>query len=141
MSAKEVNEPLYYQDRSVRITSVAAVFGAKTYAMTSIGSVGLKKQPANRSWGIITMIVGIIGVVVVILATLDKSFSYLFAAGGIGVSLIVTILGLAMLMKVKAMYTVRLTTNSGEIDALSSTEGDRCKLVVRAINAAILGQD
>ena len=136
-----MQETLYYQDEAVRITNVTAEFGAKTYRIADIDSVRSVKQPDNRTRGIIALVLGFTGIglgTVVLLNTTSNRVAWVAIIGG---SLILIVLGAVIVARAKATYAVRLITSSGGFDALYSTDDDRIRHIVHAIQAATVGRD
>jgi len=135
-----VDETVYYQDESVRVTSVRAEFGPNRFAIASISAAVAVKRPSKRLWGALALVVGISGIGLGILVALNESLGYPIVISVIAGGTLLAIAGLALLTRVKDHYIVRLGLASGEVDVLISTNEDRVQHIVRAIGAAISEQ-
>ena len=103
----------YSDEKGVRITSVRAIFGSKTYVMANITSVATAESPPSRGPGITIAIIGFIMMVACIMLRITE----VAIAGGV-------MLGLGILYAVlaKPTYHVKITSASGEEEPKSSND-------------------
>ena len=114
---------LYSDDKGVRITNTRAIFGNKTYVMTNISSISIGKKPPNWVPGIVVLLFGIL-------------FLLIDATRVLGI--IFLIIGIVILYFTKGVYSVRVTSASGETDALTDIDKTYIQNIVTAINEAII---
>jgi len=121
----------YSDEKGVRITSVRAIFGRKTYVMANITSVATAENPAKRTPGIIFAILGLIILVACI------SFK-----SGEGVIVGAVLLGLGILIAAiaKPTYHVKITSASGEEEPTSSKDKEYIHNIVTALNEALISR-
>lgn len=121
-----MEETIYYQNGDVLVTNSRFVTGGKTYAMRNISSVQMGKIVPNNSFWIIALLVSII---VIIAGSMPAKFG----AGLFAVFCFLAIRGS------KTKYTVRINSNSGEVDGLASNDQAYINTIISAINQAIIG--
>lgn len=130
-------EPTYYSDENgVRITPTRLIIpgktgneGPSTYAMANITSIKIEKRDPNRWGGIITALIGLILIVA------GAGFN------SIGVILFGVVLlgaGIAWAVLLKPTYHLRVSSASGETDALNSKDKQYVDHVVTALNEALI---
>lgn len=139
-------EVVYYSDGAIQITNARAVLGGKTYAMANITSVMMGKIPANRTAGMVAILIGLLiasCAVCPAFIALDSSGSE--AAGSwiasVGLGLLgVLVLGSGIVLAViaKPRYVVKLGSASGEMNALASHDQEYIQEIVSALNEAII---
>jgi hypothetical protein len=130
-TSQSAPETEYYHDATVLVTNTRAVIENKTYAMSNITSVSMATIPANRTAGIICIVIGVIGLV----AGLSSSSSQGTCAG---IGILFAIIGVVLLMVAKTQYVVRVGSASGESNALQSTDQTLIQKIVNAMNEAII---
>ena len=118
-----MEEKVFYEDNYVKVTSARFISGKKTYAMRNISSVQLGKISPKRGFPIFLIVVGII-----MLFFIDTQY---YAIAPI-------VLGLLILILQKALYTVRVSSTSGEVDAFSSKDRNLIVKIVKAVNDSII---
>ena len=111
----------YSDDRGVRITNTRAIFGKKTYVMGNISSISLGQKSPNYTFAIILVLCGLVS---------------MFISAILG--LIVCIIGILVALFAKGEYTVKITSASGETDALVDSDKDYIQDVVNAMQEAII---
>jgi hypothetical protein len=118
-------ERTFLQDSNVQVTNSRFVAGGKTFAMRNISSVSVHHIPKSKIGPMLLMLLS-----VAVLLTGDT--------GGIASGLI--LLGLAILWyrSIKDIYSVRINSNSGETDGLTSKDRSYIHTVVDAVNEAII---
>jgi hypothetical protein len=120
----EQQERIFYQDEKVTVTQSRFISYNKTYAMRNISSVALSKLEKSRAYPIILIILGI----------------FLIFTGGtiqlIGVG--VAAIGVIWILLMKDEYSVRISTNAGELDSLISEDYSYVEKVVNALNEAMI---
>ncbi len=121
-SRSDNGEISYYSDgRGVRITNSRAIFGNKTYVMGNISSISLGQKSPNYNSAIILCICGILG---------------FFLIPPLGV--LILLVGIIIALMAKGEYTVKLTSASGETDALVNSNKTYIQDVVNAMQEAII---
>ncbi len=125
-------ERTYYSDeKGVRITGTRAIFGSTTYSMANISSVSTAEEPAKRSGGIVTAIIGLI----LLIIGASAGWSWLLIGG-----IILLLIGALVAWAAKGKYHVRISSASGEAIALSSNDREYITKVVFALNEAIVSR-
>ena len=120
-----MEEKVYYQDSNVTVTNARFVTGATVYAMRNISSVQMGKIPPKNTWAVIGIAVGFI--MLIVCGTDGKVWA--------GVILAICIYAA---VKSKPIYTVRINSNSGAVDGMSSKDERYILTVLKAINEAII---
>jgi hypothetical protein len=131
-------EPTYYSDNNgIRITPTRLIIpgknkkeGPSTYTMANITSVKTEKVNPIR-WG--GIIVALIGIFLIIIGINSHSTSYFIISG-----VAILCIGLAWAILVKPTYHLKISSASGESDALWSKEKGYIERIVTAINEAII---
>ncbi len=118
-------ERTFLQDSNVHVTNSRFTAAGKTFAMRNISSVSAHHYPKSKIPAIFLMIVGI---------------GITFSGGTNALIIGIFILGLAILWfrSIKDRYSVRINSNSGEADGLTSTDREYIYSVVNAVNEAII---
>jgi hypothetical protein len=119
-----MDEKNYFQNSDVRVTPTRFIAGNKTFVMKNISSVQVGIIKADTQKPIIMILVALI---------------FIFP-GWYVLSVILGILGIAMFTTNKDMFSVRITSTSGETDGYTSTNIDLINDIVEAINKAIVEQ-
>src|SRR4051812_16251392 len=116
-----MEEISFYQSNSVSVTQSRFIVGNKTFAMRNISSVQIGLIPANRTWGYIIVLIGLV-------IALSNDMRPL--------GIIIIIIGCAYAYIQKDIFTVRISTNSGESDSLISKDKEYIQTIVNALNDA-----
>jgi hypothetical protein len=125
------DEKTFYSDETgVRVTSARLIIENTTYAMANVASVRSAVEDPNRLGPVILIALGVLGVAAEIS---DRGAALVFGIVLLGG-------GIAWLVTQKPTYHVRISSSSGEADALSSRRKDYIDRVVQAINEAIIGR-
>ena len=119
----------YSDDEGVRITGTRAIFNNTTYSMANISSIRTNEVPPKRGGAIFTIILGII--LLVIGASGDLSVLTV-------IGIIVLLIGILWVWKASGEYHLMITSTSGEVSALKSTNKDYINKVTHAMNEAII---
>jgi hypothetical protein len=132
-------EPVYYSDeKGVRITPTRLVMpgknndeGPTTYAMANITSIKVNKNSSNLWVGIL---IACVGVILIIIGLQGSDMEFLTAIGGIAV-----LLGILLAILLKSAYNIRISSASGEVDALPpSRDKQYVEKIATAINEALI---
>jgi hypothetical protein len=118
-------EEIFYESGNVKVTNARFIVDSQTYAMNGVTSVKGHIIPANRTLGLILLIVGLL----------------IFFGSGIGgklLGLLVAAAGGYLMYQAKATHAVMLHSSSGEAQALSSTDEAYIKNVINALNEALI---
>ena len=126
-------ETTYYQDNRVHITNARAIIDSKTYAMANISSVNFLKQSPKLLWPLFFLGIGILGAITGIIMLVNDSGS-----GCLGFSIVLIIIGGAMLALNKTQYYVVIGSASGETQALKAPDQAYVRKIVGAMNEAII---
>lgn len=124
------SEVVYYSEGNVQISNARVVLGRTTYAMANITSVAIAEQPANKTPGIVLLVVGAL-IALCSLSSRSAIMGMVFGLALLGV-------GVVLLVNAKPQYVVRLGSSSGETNGLVSPNRDYILTVVKAINEAIV---
>jgi len=117
------NEVTFYSDSNVTVTQSRYVSNTKTYAMRNISSVHIFEIIKSKTLPVIMVILG---------------FLMLFSVGTRPVAIILLLIGILMLFLIKNEYSVRISTNSGEVNSLVSKDRAYIQKIVDALNNAIV---
>jgi Zn-dependent membrane protease YugP len=115
-------EKIFLKDNNVTVTQSRYIANSKTYTMRNISSVSLFTLKSSYTLEIILII---LGVIILIAGTI--------IIGGILVSI-----GILLMVLKKDEHAVRISTNSGEANSLTSKDKDYIKKIVNALNDAIV---
>jgi hypothetical protein len=125
-------EKTFYSDQTgVRITQSRAIFGAKTYTMNNVASVSAHRVPAKRGPAIGTLLIGLVLLVIGISSTIVV----LIIFGILGMAV-----GALLIYLMKDTFVVRISSASGEADALASKDRSHIEQIVQALNEAIIAR-
>lgn len=132
-------EPTYYSDeKGVRITPTRLIIpsrlrdeGPSTYSMANITSVKTEKRNSNPFFAILIALLGI--ALIIVGYTSDPSLTGIIIAGAV-----LAVAGLAWAILSKPTYHLRISSASGETDALESKDKESVDRVVIAINEALI---
>lgn len=141
-------ERVLFEENQVRVTNLRAIFENKTYAMSNITSVSLESSEPSSCVSATLLLVGIglLGLFVVFLFFLAETGSEVaFPLGeALNASMFLLLGGGCLAASIrlrklaKPTYTVRISSASGESNALSSADRDHVERIVRAMNQAIV---
>lgn len=118
------SEKVFYKDINVTVTQSRLIVGNQTYAMRNISSVSNYEISKSRLFPILAIIVGII---VLIVNSGGSIWGWICLIGGIG-----------LLFLIKNDFAVRISSNAGEANTLTSKDTNYIQKVVNAINDAII---
>lgn len=120
-----MEEKVFFESDNVKVTNARFIVGNQTHAMNGVTSVASDVIRPSRAGLIIGVVIGIL---------------ILLAAGGEGKLLGLGIVGLCgwLLYSQKSTHAVVLRSASGEVQALSGTDGVYIGGVVSALNDAIV---
>jgi len=121
----------YADDAGVRITNSRLIFGNATYAMANVASVRTAVTNPSQTGPVVLIL---IGVLFALIGFTNSSF-------GVAVfGIFVGALGVLWLNGLRPTFHIRISSSSGEADALSSRHRDYIDRVVQAINEAIISR-
>jgi hypothetical protein len=126
--SKVMEEKVFFNQQNVSVSNSRFISHGQTYAMSGITSVKSFRQDPSRTAAVI---LGVIGVCVML-----AGFS-----SGIGLTLFgATAVGIAVLWwkSLKSEFSVILSSASGEVKPLSSTDEAFISNVLNALNDAIV---
>lgn len=121
----------YSDDGGVRVTSSRLIIGTTTYAMLNITSVTRTSEPPSRVLPLILIIGGL--------------FFFLRNVSGPNTGVAVfgfflLLIGGIMWKGQKTKYHLRISSASGEANAVTDTDMKRVDKIVQAVNEAIIGR-
>ena len=134
-------EPTYYSDeKGVRITPTRLIIGSSTYAMANISSIKTATGDPSRWAGIVMALFGLffIGLGFVVMSLGGSVSVTVFAAIVFLMGIAVLGGGIAWAVLVKPTYHLRISSASGETDALMSKDKDYIAHVATALNEALI---
>ena len=129
-------ETVYYSDDNVSITNTRAVFSGKTYALANVTSVEMAiKPPEGQGYASVFLLGG--------------GAAIMYGLSGIGSMPVQNILVLIFIggcvallsigtLRAKPSYIVKVSSSSGEANALISPNKQYIQEVVKAVNDAIV---
>ncbi|KPE50450.1 DUF6232 family protein [Chryseobacterium indologenes] len=117
------NELTFYQDGFVTVTQSRYVTESKTYAMRNISSVHVFEIIKSRTKAVLMIIFGLF---------------LLFSKDIFWIGIIIIALGIWWLFSIKNEYAVRISTNAGEANSITSKNRDYIQKIVNALNDAII---
>lgn len=123
MNSSDKNELVFYNSNGVKVTDSRFISGSKTYAMRNLSSVSVGVVNANRTGPGLLFAFGIL---------------LLLFDGTMVVGAIAAILGLIFLISAKDKYTVKISSNSGEVNGYESTDKGTVEDMVESVNDAIV---
>lgn len=124
--AQIMREQTFLNEGSVTVTNARFIVYGQTYAMSGVTSVKSLEFPPSRKGPIILIVIGII--------------SMLAGKGAILVGILFLAAGIGWWLLQKSKYSVALSSASGEVQALTSKDGDFVFRVVNALNEAIVAR-
>jgi len=128
-------EETIYSDNAVIVTNMRVIIGGATYALRNVTSVRMLFTRPRQVKPILLFIVGLI----LLLAAFFPINEHAPAPGGVYVVAGMMIVGAVLWMvTAKTKYHVSLSSASGEIHALTSTNRAYIESVVLSINEAIV---
>jgi len=116
-------EITFFEDKNVIVTQSRYIAGSKTYVLRNISSVSILKINKSRTSALILLVIG----VVMLSTDLTKFLGVLLSA-----------IGFIWLVAIKNEYAVRITTNAGELNSLTSKDYKYIESIVKSINEAII---
>ncbi|WP_153396626.1 DUF6232 family protein [Chryseobacterium vaccae] len=117
------NELTFYQDGFVTVTQSRYVTESKTYAMRNISSVHVFEIIKSKTKAVLMIIFGLF---------------LLFSKDIFWIGIIIIALGILWLLSLKNEYAVRISTNAGEANSITSKNRDYIQKIVNALNDAII---
>ncbi|MBB6236944.1 hypothetical protein HDC90_001561 [Pedobacter sp. AK013] len=123
MESQLQNEITFYQDVNVTVTQSRYITNSKTYAMRNISSVHIFEIIKNRTLPIVMVVIGVL---------------MLFSESSRVLGFILIAIGILILVLTKNEFTVRISTNSGEVNSIISKDRSYIQNIVNALNDAIV---
>jgi hypothetical protein len=123
MEAQLQNEVTFYQDVNVTVTQSRFVTNSKTYAMRNISSVHIFEIIKSKTLPIIMVIIGAL----MLLSSEARIIGFIILA-----------VGILILVLIKNEFTVRISTNAGEVNSIVSKDRSYVQNIVNALNDAIV---
>jgi hypothetical protein len=122
-------ENVLFKRGDVTVTNSRFIVGSQTYAIRNITSVKVEKLDSNEQQPGLWIFLGVIGV---LFGAFDKSWTIVL--GGLAVA---AFGAYSTLNRKKMIYSVVLTTASGEVKACTSEDGKHIGSIVKGLNDAI----
>lgn len=126
-----MSEDTIYSDQEVSVSTSRVVVRGTTYALRNISSVKMTNTPAKTGCAIALIIFGLIW-----------GFAILGSKGGVVGAIVIggacVAGGIFWLRAAKADYHVTITSNAGEVKALTSKNKPYIEKIVDAVNEAIV---
>jgi hypothetical protein len=119
-----MDEKIFFDHRSVKVTNARFIVGTQTYAMNGVTSVKSSVTPPERGFLIIVTIVGLL----MLAGPTEMKVIGLLVAG----------FCIFIMTKQKSTYSVFLSISSGEVQALADPDEDFIGGVIRALNEALI---
>lgn len=116
-------EKVFYQDINVTVTQARFVSQSKTYAMSNISSVSIRRIARSIMGEIFLMLIGL---------------ALLVSDGTRIIGFLMIIIAIVLFFVRKDSYSVRINSNSGEADGFISKDKDMIHKIVDAVNEAII---
>ena len=130
-------ERVLLEESGVTVTTARFMVGAQTYAMSSVNSVASFTVRESRLAAGCGVLIGV--------GFLLFGASAIFEPRSRGVGILLVLAAVALFVVIgskvaKHTYAVRLTTSSGQVEALQSKELEFVQRVVKALNDAIVAR-
>lgn len=117
-------EKLFLSDHNVKVTNARLIIvGGKTYVMSNISSVVTHRLKQNNTLQYLVLIVSL----VLLLSDESKPYGLVFMA-----------LAIVSFFMRKPRYSLRIQSNSGESDGLTSKNKSYIDEIVAAVNEAVI---
>lgn len=116
-------EKVFYQDKNVTVTQSRFIANGKTFAMRNISSVTNYRIEAGKGFAYFMIFIG---------------FLFLFADSFRVFGGIMIVIGILVIVIQKDTYAVRISSNSGEANALESPDEPYIQKIVDAVNQAMV---
>jgi len=126
-------ETTFYSDNNgVRVTSARLIIGSTTYAMLNITSVMRAEEHPSRVGPLVLVALGI-------LFTLGGLSGTEYGAAVFGVFTLA--IGVVWWKAQKTKYHLRISSASGEANAVTDYDKQRLDSIIQGVNEAIIGRD
>jgi hypothetical protein len=126
-----MSEETIYSDNNVSVSTSRIAVGGTTYALRNISSVKMTTTPAKIGCAIALILVGIVWALAII-------GSKGGALGAIVIGGACVTGGIFWLRAARADYHVTITSNAGEVRALTSKDRAYIEKIVGSVNEAIV---
>jgi hypothetical protein len=123
MESPSQNEVTFYQDINVTVTQSRYVTNSKTYAMRNISSVHIFEIIKSKTLPIVMIIFGGL----MLLSEASRVLGFILLA-----------IGILILALIKNEFTIRISTNAGEVNSIVSKDRSYVQNIVHALNDAIV---
>jgi uncharacterized protein DUF6232 len=127
-------EKVIYEKSDVKITNLRAIFGEKTYAISSITSV-TRKEKTNLS-AFLPVAIIVIGIAFISLAFFNAVINWAIILYGI----FMVVGGYFLALLLNTEYFVQIDSASGQTQAYTSKSIAKVTEIVQAINQAMIQQ-
>ncbi len=135
MSLPDPAEQTFLDEGAIRVTNARFIAGRRTYAMHGITAVSFHVKRQGWIAPLLLAAIALFFSVVVLSPGADDALVPLIC-----VSLIMWFFTFALWFGLRPSYSVRLTTASGESEALTSRDRARIQRVIDALNDAIVAR-
>ena len=128
-------EDAIYSDNAVVVTNMRVIIGGATYALRNVTSVKMLFSPPRLVKPILLLIVGLM---ILLAAFMPINENAPAPASAYVIAGIMIAVAIVWICKAKTKYHVGLSSASGEVHALTSTNKSYIEQVVLSINEAIV---
>jgi hypothetical protein len=130
-----MTEQSFFKDANVQVTTTRVIIGSRTYTLANISSVSMWQQTPSRLPGVLFAAVGTLALIYAV--SLDVPLTQ---NGWLALGVLLVVVGVVLVALPKPKYIVRISSSSGEVNALISPDQNYIVRVVDAINKAIVAR-
>lgn len=142
MPAQEQKETTYYKKGIVTITNKRAIMGSTTYSMSNITSVSMEAIPPDNTLSNALFAVAASAAIILIMIIFGIGGNLTENIGAIVIcamsAALFLYLGTKVRKSVPSGYNLRISSSSGEKDALTAKDARVIDEIITAINKAIV---
>ena len=124
-------ETTIYQQGSIKITNLRAIFAEKTYSISNITAVETKTIEPNKNLEFVLLFAGLS---MFVCGVTDPSKNIQWLIFGV----LALVIFYFMYRASRSTYAVNITTASGEVKAYTSQDQAAIQTIVQALNTAIV---
>lgn len=131
-------EQAFYSDPNVTVTNARLICMGRTYAMGNVTSVQMMTVKPDRGPALALAFLGLLALFggIGYAVNENEDSGWLWA----GVGLLVLVVGVMIMLGLKTSYRVRISSNSGEVDVIKSTDSGQIAGIVEAVNRAMIAR-
>ncbi len=124
-------EKVFLDQESVKVTTSRAVIGSRTYAMSNITSVSVRRKKSRNCLASSLLFIGLLSLLGSLVSIADGTYPWSWF-------IVSALLIGAAIFLFRPIYELRLASASGEISALQSTKRESVQAVALAVESAII---